>query len=172
MHYISYLKYFLLNHSLLVMNDPAFSPTPALDGSSGEIQEIFFSSATWKQGVELYKGITGFSPSLAGPPTAVFKAKTYEIWVTQTDDKATLANQSAGEVPFIAVPTAPDVASVIKLAQTLGAEVVIPPITLDVYPVMRMPLRRLLTLGMVRFRTSAQLTSDDTTVGVIHNPNW
>ncbi|SET07608.1 hypothetical protein [Hymenobacter actinosclerus] len=154
------------------MNDPAFSPTPALGGSSGEIQEIFFSSATWKQGVEYYTKLTGLTPNPAGPPTAIFKSKEYEIWVTQTDDSSMLAKQSAGKVPFIALPTDQAVAGAIKLAQNLGAKEVIPAIMLDVYPVMRLPLRRVLTLGMVRFMVGAQLTAEDTTVGVIHNPNW
>ncbi|RFP64693.1 hypothetical protein D0N36_13095 [Hymenobacter lapidiphilus] len=155
------------------MNDPASPLTRAQDAINSNIQEIFFSSATWKHAVEFYEKLTGVSPNPAGPPTAVFQSKLgYEIRVTQTDDKNTLAEQTNNSIFFFPVGNPQDVGSAIDAARSFGAMVIIRSITMDVFPVVEPPMLRRLTMGMARFQTGQQATSDDTTVGAIHNPNW
>ncbi|NVO86559.1 hypothetical protein [Hymenobacter terrestris] len=158
------------------MNDPTLFPIPVRAADDfNEPQEIYFSPATWKQGVEFYQQMTGGeAPSPAGPPTAVFKSKLgYEIRVTQTNDVNILAKQAANDIFFLPLIDANWVVQGIHIAQQSGAQVALPPINVVVYPILtRLPIRRYITMGIVRFGQGLQATPNDTTLGLIHNPNW
>lgn len=155
------------------MSDPSTTPTRAQDAIGGEIQEILFSSVNWKQGVDFYRKITGEAPDPAGPPTAVLKLKKGgEIHITQTNDKELLSEQTNNRIYFYPVGNPKDVGNAMDIAKGLGAEVIIRSIEMDVFPAKNPPVRRQLTMGIARFKAGPQFTSDDTTVGVVHNPNW
>ncbi|NVO30416.1 hypothetical protein [Hymenobacter lapidiphilus] len=156
------------------MNDPTDLSARSLHTIDSGHLEIYASSATWLKIVDFYKSLLAPSSKQAGPAVAIFQmAGGNELYIILTNDQALLAKQ-AGHIPWhLPLDNAGQVAQAMQRARSLGADVVLDTTYAWAFPIpVHLGGQAIITLGTVRFQTHPQLSSDDTTLGLIHNPNW
>ncbi|WP_019949647.1 hypothetical protein [Hymenobacter aerophilus] len=156
------------------MNDPTKSSARTQDAIDGGILAIYASPATWLKVVAFYKHLLAPSPKQAGPAVAIFQMEhDSELHIILTDDQATLAKQASQTTWHLPVAEAYQVEKAMQYAQDMGIEIVLGTTAVWAFPIpTEFGSQAVITLGTVRFKTHQQLSSEDTTVGVIHNPNW
>ncbi|MBT2556665.1 hypothetical protein J7E24_02635 [Hymenobacter sp. ISL-91] len=156
------------------MDTPADFSTHDSKSADGYIREVYTSPATWMQVVSFYNHILPASFKQAGPPIAIFQlAVGVELYIIKTDDPKLLTTQATRTIWHLPLAKPDLVTAAVSYATSQGAKLVLPPTLVWALPLSAQDgYQAMITMSIIRFQTHQQLTSDDTTVGVIHNPNW
>ncbi|TGD82439.1 hypothetical protein [Hymenobacter wooponensis] len=136
---------------------------------------LYVPTAAWPSVVEYYSVALNQEPKPAGPPEAVLQLPNGgELHIIATDDSQLLTQRT--DDLFLNLPDVNMVENAYRIAIGLGAEPKIPLQTIDIYPVPDSETGQTshvnLTLASVTFPNEAAAQGTDTTLGVIHNPNW
>ncbi|TGE08495.1 hypothetical protein EU556_12370 [Hymenobacter fodinae] len=136
---------------------------------------LYVPTATWPNVVEYFSVALNREPNPAGPHEAVLQLPDGgELHIIATDDSQLLTQRT--DDLFLNLPDVNMVENAYRIALSLGAKPKIQLQTIDIYPVTdaegSQSAHVNLTLGSVTFPSKDAAQGTDTTLGVIHNPNW